>query len=105
MFGTSTVTCCDFAVFIKLFIHTLNTASFLNHTIQKKIFDTMLLTNILFKKAKSKLIMVSARSVISDHMLIRIRERVGEKLEFIAFDPYIQRKALYREAKKIRSLK
>ncbi|EZA53128.1 hypothetical protein DMN91_005134 [Ooceraea biroi] len=64
----------------------------------------MLLTNILLKKAKSKEILVMVESVISGHKLVRIRDRVAEKLEFIRYDPYIQQKALYKEIKKIRSL-
>ncbi|XP_049700188.2 large ribosomal subunit protein bL33m [Helicoverpa armigera] len=65
----------------------------------------MFLTNVLFKKAKSKMIMVLMESVVSGHQCIKIRERLADKLELIRFDPYIQQDSLYRERKKIRSLK
>lgn len=66
--------------------------------------STMRLTNILFKKAKSKDILVLMESVASKHKILSVRERVGEKLEFFRFDPYIQMEALYREKKKVKSL-
>lgn len=34
-----------------------------------------------------RLILVVAESLISGHKLVRIRERLGDKLEFISFDP------------------
>ncbi|XP_012227759.1 large ribosomal subunit protein bL33m [Linepithema humile] len=64
----------------------------------------MFLTNVLWKKAKSKNILVIVESVISGHQMTRIRERLADKLEFLCFDPYIQKEALYREKKKLRSL-
>lgn len=74
----------------------------------------MFLTNVLFKKAKSKwvynlkvynspqkkilqlkilllnfrMIMVLMESVVSGHQMTKIRERLADKLEFIRFDPY-----------------
>ncbi|XP_030035543.1 39S ribosomal protein L33, mitochondrial [Manduca sexta] len=65
----------------------------------------MFLTNVLLKKAKSKYIMVLMESVASGHHQMRIRERLADKLEFVRFDPYIQQESLYRERKKIRSMK
>lgn len=65
----------------------------------------MFVTNILLKKAKSKLIMVLMESAVSGHKKIKIRERLADKLEVIAFDPYIRQMSVYREQKKIRSLK
>ncbi|XP_049875262.1 39S ribosomal protein L33, mitochondrial [Pectinophora gossypiella] len=65
----------------------------------------MFLTNVLFKKAKSKLIMVLMESAVSGHKFMAIRERLGDKLELLRFDPYIQQESLYRERKKIRSIK
>ncbi|XP_032678346.1 39S ribosomal protein L33, mitochondrial-like isoform X3 [Odontomachus brunneus] len=47
----------------------------------------MLLTNVLLKP-KSKNIMVIAESVVTGHKIIRIRERIADKLEFLHFDPY-----------------
>ncbi|XP_032678344.1 39S ribosomal protein L33, mitochondrial-like isoform X1 [Odontomachus brunneus] len=64
----------------------------------------MLLTNVLLKP-KSKNIMVIAESVVTGHKIIRIRERIADKLEFLHFDPYIQHQVLYTELKKVRSMK
>ncbi|XP_072753105.1 large ribosomal subunit protein bL33m [Anoplolepis gracilipes] len=64
----------------------------------------MFLTNTLLK-TKSKLILVLVESLISGHKLVRIRERLADKLEFIYYDPLVRCKALYKEKKKIRSLK
>ncbi|KAH8289279.1 large ribosomal subunit protein bL33m [Drosophila kikkawai] len=63
----------------------------------------MRLTNVLFKKVKSKRIMVVLESVVSGHQYNAFRDRLAEKLEIIRFDPYIQQESLYRERKKIRS--
>ncbi|XP_063625368.1 large ribosomal subunit protein bL33m [Cydia splendana] len=65
----------------------------------------MFLTNILFKKAKSKHIMVLMESMVSGHKFNAIRERLADKLELIRFDPYIRHLSLYKERKKIRSIK
>ncbi|XP_034944108.1 39S ribosomal protein L33, mitochondrial [Chelonus insularis] len=56
------------------------------------------------KKAKSKHILVSCASLVSGHRVNRIRERLGDKLEFLYFDPYVQEKVVYRELKKLRSI-
>ncbi|XP_016980169.1 39S ribosomal protein L33, mitochondrial [Drosophila rhopaloa] len=63
----------------------------------------MRLTNVLFKKVKSKRIMVLLESVVSGHQYNAFRDRLAEKLEIIRFDPYIQQESLYRERKRIRS--
>ncbi|XP_004925954.1 large ribosomal subunit protein bL33m [Bombyx mori] len=65
----------------------------------------MFLTNVLFKKAKSKYIMVIIESAVSGHQKTRIRDRLADKMESIEFDPYIQQESLYKECKKIRSMK
>ncbi|CAK1542892.1 unnamed protein product [Leptosia nina] len=65
----------------------------------------MFITNTLLKKAKSKHIMVLMESVVSGHKFNYIRERLADKLELIRFDPYIQQESLYKERKKIRSIK
>ncbi|XP_012276086.1 39S ribosomal protein L33, mitochondrial [Orussus abietinus] len=64
----------------------------------------MFLTNVLLKKAKSKAIMVVMESVISGHKRTAVRERLGDKLEFVVYDPYMRMECLYRELKKIRSV-
>ncbi|XP_070150681.1 large ribosomal subunit protein bL33m [Polyergus mexicanus] len=65
----------------------------------------MFLTNALLKKPKSKYVLVLTESLVSGHQLVRIRERLADKLEFIYYDPLVRLQALYREKKKIRSLK
>ncbi|XP_046825253.1 39S ribosomal protein L33, mitochondrial [Vespa velutina] len=64
----------------------------------------MFLTNILLKKAKSKLLLVLTESVVSGHTKHMIRERTADKIEVIKFDPYIQTMAIYKEKKKIRGV-
>ncbi|KAH8387893.1 hypothetical protein KR093_010205 [Drosophila rubida] len=63
----------------------------------------MRLTEVLFKKVKSKRIMVLMESVVSGHQFNTFRERLADKIELIRFDPYIQKESLYRERKRIRS--
>ncbi|XP_039756945.1 39S ribosomal protein L33, mitochondrial [Pararge aegeria] len=65
----------------------------------------MFLTNILLKKAKSKNIMVMMESIVTGHKFNTVRERLADKLELIRFDPFIQRESIYKEKKKIRSIK
>ncbi|KAH8415792.1 hypothetical protein KR222_001107 [Zaprionus bogoriensis] len=63
----------------------------------------MRLTQVLFKKVKSKRIMVLMESVVSGHQFNTFRDRLAEKIEVVRFDPYIQMDSLYRERKRIRS--
>ncbi|XP_045499918.1 39S ribosomal protein L33, mitochondrial [Colias croceus] len=65
----------------------------------------MFLTNVLLKKAKSKHIMVLMESVVSGHKFNAVRERLADKLEVLRYDPYIQHESLYKERKKIKSIK
>lgn len=60
---------------------------------------------MLLKKAKSKMVMVLMESAVSGHKFTAIRERLVDKLEVIRFDPYIRAQSVYRERKKIRSIK
>ncbi|XP_018372160.1 PREDICTED: 39S ribosomal protein L33, mitochondrial [Trachymyrmex cornetzi] len=64
----------------------------------------MFLTNMLLKKAKSKHVLVLTQSVVTGHRLVRIRERLADKLEFTYFDPLIQKVTLYKEKRKLCSL-
>ncbi|XP_031826447.1 mitochondrial ribosomal protein L33 [Nomia melanderi] len=64
----------------------------------------MFITNILFKKPKSKFILVLLESVASGHKYVVKRERLADKLEVVRFDPYVNTAVLYRELKKIRSI-
>ncbi|KAJ8921402.1 hypothetical protein NQ315_003018 [Exocentrus adspersus] len=65
----------------------------------------MFITNILLKRVKSKQIMVQLESMVSGHKCNQIRDRLGDKLEVIRFDPLIQKESVYKEVKKIRSMK
>ncbi|XP_043495989.1 39S ribosomal protein L33, mitochondrial [Polistes fuscatus] len=65
----------------------------------------MFLTNVLFKKGKSKQLLVLVESVISGHTRHMIRERLADKIEVIKFDPYIQKMAVYKEIKKVHGIK
>ncbi|KZC04829.1 PREDICTED: 39S ribosomal protein L33, mitochondrial [Dufourea novaeangliae] len=64
----------------------------------------MFLTNILFKKAKSKYILVLMESIASGHKYVLRRERLADKLELERFDPYVRSVVLYRERKKVKSI-
>lgn len=63
----------------------------------------MFLTNILLKKVKSKKVMVVMESLVSGYRFNVIRPRLAEKLEFIAYDPYIRTESVFKEKKKLRS--
>ncbi|XP_034182697.1 mitochondrial ribosomal protein L33 [Osmia lignaria lignaria] len=64
----------------------------------------MFLTNILLKKAKSKRVLVSIKSVATGHMRNQIRERTADKIETVFFDPWVQAMSVYKEVRKIKSI-
>lgn len=59
----------------------------------------------LAKKAKADRVIVLCKSVATGHGRQKARPRLGDKLEFIDWDPTINKEVLYREDKKIRSLR
>lgn len=68
------------------------------------------LTRILWKssskkKPKAETILVMCESVASTHRKYEIRPRLGDKLEFLANDPNINREVLYKEKKKVKSIR
>lgn len=66
----------------------------------------MFLTCInLAKKGKADRIVVLCKSVATGHGRPKARQRLADKLEFIDWDPTINRAVLYREDKKIVSLR
>ncbi|XP_011313758.1 39S ribosomal protein L33, mitochondrial isoform X2 [Fopius arisanus] len=65
----------------------------------------MFITALLCAKPKSKFVLVACRSQVSGHTINLIRERLGDKFEFMQFDPFVQTTAYYKEHKKVRSLK
>jgi len=54
-------------------------------------------------KAKAKNALVLLRSMITGHKKIAWRERTADKIEMIGYDPYIRKKCVYKEEKRIRS--
>jgi len=59
----------------------------------------------LNKKPKADVVLVGCRSVVSGHFRSMRRARLGDKVEFLAFDPWIQKEVIYREEKKIKSVR
>jgi len=57
------------------------------------------------KKSKADRIVVLCKSIVSGHGRLKARSRLGEKLEFLDLDPILGRAVLYREEKKIRSIR
>jgi large subunit ribosomal protein L33 len=65
----------------------------------------MFLTNILFKKVKTKRILVLCESLVSGHRLYIPRDRLADKLEFIRVDPFVRKEVVYKEVKKLKGIK
>jgi len=57
------------------------------------------------KKAKADRVVVLCRSLVSQHFRLKARSRLSDKLEFIDIDPVVKREVVYREEKKIRSIR
>ena len=57
------------------------------------------------KKAKADVVLVGTKSVVSGHFRHMRRARLGDKVEFLAFDPWIQKEVIYREVEKIKSVR
>lgn len=56
--------------------------------------------------AKIKMIMVLLESLAgTGHKIIRIRPKGGDKLEMLYKDPFVDKTVLYKEIKKIRTMK
>ncbi|XP_069990131.1 large ribosomal subunit protein bL33m [Penaeus vannamei] len=72
--------------------------------LRKQLPTKMFLTTTLLKKVKSRKVMVLMESVVSGYKFTRIRPRLAEKAEVIAFDPYIQQDSVFKEKKRIRSM-
>lgn len=56
-------------------------------------------------KAKSKFILVLLESIVSKHKVVQKRARLDDKIELWKFDPYVQQFSIYKEVKKVKSLK
>jgi len=59
----------------------------------------------LAKKAKADRIIVLCKSIATGHGRMKARQRLSDKLEFLDWDPTIQQEVLYREEKKVRSIR
>jgi len=58
------------------------------------------------KKPKAEVILVACKSIASDHQRSVRRSRLTtDKVEFLAFDPEIQREVIYKEHHKIKSIR
>jgi ribosomal protein L33 len=64
----------------------------------------MFITNVLLKKVKTKLVLTLCESVVSGHRLYIPRERIGEKLEFIRYDPFVRAEVVYKETKRLKGI-
>ena len=81
-------------------VYAVNDMVFLTTCLQ---FSTSALC--LAKKAKADRIVVLCSSVASGHKRQKARQRLGDKLEFLDWDPLIEQEVLYREDKKIKSIR
>ena len=59
----------------------------------------------LAKKSKADRIIVLCKSAATGHGRVKARQRLSDKLEFIDWDPLICQEVLYREDKKVRSIR
>jgi len=61
--------------------------------------------SFLLQAAKSgRQLLVSCESQATGHRIMRIRERIEDKLEFLHKDPWIDQDVLYKESRKIKTL-
>jgi ribosomal protein L33 len=57
------------------------------------------------KKGKTDTVLVLCKSIASDFMMQGKRTKLGDKLELLAFDPIVQKTVLFKEAKKVKTLR
>ncbi len=55
--------------------------------------------------SKTDFVLVRCHSVVTGYQVNKIRPRLGDKAEFVSWDPLIQQEVLYKEEKKIKSVK
>jgi hypothetical protein len=61
--------------------------------------------SFLLQAAKTgRQLLVSCESQATGHRIMRIRERIEDKLEFLYKDPWIDQDVLYKESRKIKTL-
>ena len=57
------------------------------------------------KSGKQEYILVKCLSLASGYRVDKIRKRLDDKLEFVSWDPTVEQDVLYREEKKLKSVK
>ncbi|GFO03822.1 39S ribosomal protein l33, mitochondrial [Plakobranchus ocellatus] len=57
------------------------------------------------KEAEEVIVVMLESLAGTGHRLFRQRPKVGEKLEFLYRDPFVQEKVLYREVKKVKTIR
>lgn len=58
------------------------------------------------KKSKADVVLVAAKSIASNHQISVRKGRLSpDKVEFLAFDPEIQREVIFKEDHKIKSIR
>jgi len=54
----------------------------------------------------AKIVVVMMESLAgTGHRVFRTRPKTAEKLEFLSFDPFVQQRVLYKEKKRVKTLK
>ena len=61
-------------------------------------------TTMVASKPKSDITLVQLQSTVSDFKKQARRNRLGDKLETMDFDPMVQKRVLFKEVKKIKTL-
>ena len=56
------------------------------------------------KKSKGDISLVWMTSTVSEHRIQGRRQRLGDKLETLEWDPLVQKKVLFKESKKIKTI-
>lgn len=64
----------------------------------------MRLSWILNATKGARQLLVNCESQATGHRVMRIRERMQDKLEFLHVDPWIDQEVLYKETRKIKTL-
>ena len=60
-------------------------------------------TTMVASKPKSDITLVQLQSTVSDFKKQARRNRLGDKLETMDFDPMVQKRVLFKEVKKIKT--
>ncbi len=79
-------------------------------TARKNMFGTVaavrtLSTTVPLSKAKTNTLLVLCRSTVTSFGMQLRRPKTADKLEFMAFDPIVQQEVLFKEEKKVKTLR